>query len=79
MLSSYAIVDSHLFYDEVVDIQVWGFLTKSRAISDTKVTVKVCGPLVYFLVNRKKPFYINNRYHLLKNISYWLIDWLVGV
>ena len=46
MLLSYPIVDSYLFYDGVVDMQLWFLLTRSQCrVSDTQVTVKVCGPL----------------------------------
>ena len=47
ILLSYTIVDFHLFYDVAVDIQIWAALTRSQCkVSDTQVTVKVCGPLV---------------------------------
>ena len=38
---------SSLFYDGVVDIQIWALLTRSQCkVSDTQVTVRACGPLV---------------------------------
>ena len=43
-------VDFHLFYDGAVDIQKWALLTRSQCkVSDTQVTVKAHGPLVYYL------------------------------
>ena len=48
MLFSYTSVDFHLFYDEAVDIQLWALLTRTQfKVSDTQVTIKACGPLVY--------------------------------
>ena len=48
MLLSDTIVDFHLFYDGAVDILIWALLTRSQCkVSDTQVTVKACGPLVY--------------------------------
>ena len=48
MLLSYTIVDFHLIYDWAVDIQIWTPLTRSQCkVSDTQVTVKACGPLVF--------------------------------
>ena len=48
MLLSDTIVDFHLFYDGAVDIQIWALLTRSQCnFSDTQVTVKACGPLVF--------------------------------
>ena len=48
MLLSDTIVDFHLFYDGAVDIQICALLTRSQCnFSDTQVTVKACGPLVY--------------------------------
>ena len=47
MLLSNTIVDFHLFYDGAVDIQIGALLTRSQCkVSDTQVTVQVCGPLV---------------------------------
>ena len=44
MLLSYTIIDFHLFYDGAVD------LTRSQfTVSDTQVSVKAHGPLVFFL------------------------------
>ena len=41
-------VDFHLFYDGAVDIQIWTLLTRSQCkVSDTRVTVMACGPLVW--------------------------------
>ena len=41
-------VDFYLFYDGAVDIQICALLTRSQCkVSDTQVTVKACGPLVY--------------------------------
>ena len=49
MLLSVSIVDFHLFYDVAVNIQILALLTRSQCyVSDTQVTVKACGPLVYF-------------------------------
>ena len=46
MLLSDTIVDFHLFYDGAVDIQIRALLTRSQCkVSDTRVTVKACGPL----------------------------------
>ena len=54
MLLSDTIVDFHLFYDGVVDIQIWALLTRSECeVSDTQVTVKACGSLVYFCTATK--------------------------
>ena len=48
MLPSDTIVEFHLFYDGAVDIQIWALLTRSQCkVSDTQVTVKACGPLVF--------------------------------
>ena len=48
ILLSDTIVDFHLFYDRAVDIQICALLTRSQCkVSDTQVTVKACGPLVY--------------------------------
>ena len=50
MLLSYTIVDFHLFYDGAVDIQIWAPPTRSQCqVCDTQVTVKACGPLVWYL------------------------------
>ena len=39
-----------LFYDGAVNMQIWALLTRSPSrISDTRVTIKVCGPLVPFI------------------------------
>ena len=46
-----------LFYNGAVDMQICALLTRSQCkVSDTQVTVKACGPLVYFLllVSRRK-------------------------
>ena len=52
MLLSYTIVDVHLYYDGAFDIKMWALLTRSQCqISDTQVTVKACGPLVYSSVS----------------------------
>ena len=41
-------VHFYLFYDKPVDMQIWALLTRSQfRVSDTLVTVKVHGPLVY--------------------------------
>ena len=62
MLLSYTIVDFHLFYDGAVDIQIWAPLTKNQCkVSGTQVTVKACGPLVYWsthclkMYNERRP------------------------
>ena len=48
MLLAYTIVDFYLFYYGAVDIQIWALLTRSQCkVSDTHVTVKAFGPLVY--------------------------------
>ena len=48
MVLSYSMFDFQLFYDGAVDIQILAPLTRSRCkVSDTKVTVKACGPLVF--------------------------------
>ena len=48
MLLSDTIVDFHLFYDGAVDMQIWALLTRSQCkVSDTRVTVKAHGPLVF--------------------------------
>ena len=45
----FAMVDFYLFYDGVVDMQIWALLTRSQCrVSDTQVTVRVLGPLVGF-------------------------------
>ena len=50
MLLSNSIVDFHLFYDGAVDIQIWDLSTRSQCkVCDTQVTVKACGPLVFFM------------------------------
>ena len=52
MQFSTAIVDSNLFYDGSVDMQIRALLTKSPlGVSDTQVTVMACGPVVHFLIN----------------------------
>ena len=55
LLLSYIIADFHLYYDWTVDIQIWALLTRSQCkVSDTQVTVKACGALVFqFLVISK--------------------------
>ena len=51
MLLSYTMVDFHLFYDGAVDMQILALLTRSPCkFSDTQLTVKACGPLLYFHV-----------------------------
>ena len=51
ILLSDTIVDFHLFYDGAVDIQIRALLTRSQCkVSDTQVTVKAHGPLVFPLV-----------------------------
>ena len=51
---SCTIVDFHLFYDGVVEIQIWAFLTRSQCkVSDTQVTVKACGPLVLQVLSKE--------------------------
>ena len=48
MLLSYATVDFHLFYTVAADMQICAILTRSQSrVSDTQVTVKALGPLVY--------------------------------
>ena len=48
MLISSAIVDFYFFYDWGVDMQIWALLTRSECrVSDTQVTFKACGPLVF--------------------------------
>ena len=57
MLLSDTIVDFHLFYDWAVDIQIWALLTRSQCkVSDTQVTVKACGPLVFILSTMRTIF-----------------------
>ena len=49
ILLSNTIVNFHLFYDGAVDIQIQALLTRSQCkVSDTHVTVKAHGPLVFF-------------------------------
>ena len=51
MLLTYLIVDFYLFYDGVVDIQIWALLAESQCkVSYTKVKVKACGLLVKVLL-----------------------------
>ena len=53
MLLFDTIVDFQLFYDGVVDLQIWALLTRSQCkVSDTQVTVKACGPLVLLIITR---------------------------
>ena len=48
MLLSCTMVDFHLFYDGVIDIQIWALLTRSQCkVSDNQVTIKARGPLVF--------------------------------
>ena len=63
MLLSYTIVDCHLFYDGAVNIQIRAPLTRIQCkVSDTQVTVKACGPLVYELnVNGQQTQVQNNK------------------
>ena len=69
MLFSDAIIDFHLFYDGSVDIQIWALLTRSQCkVSDTQVTVKACGPLVFILSNK----YVFQ--HMSKMIFIFLFD-----
>ena len=50
MLLSYTIIDFHLFYDGAVDIQIWAPPTWSQCnVSETQVTVKAYGPLVFLV------------------------------
>ena len=57
MLLSYTKVDFHLFYDAVVDIQIWAPLTRSQCkVSDTQVTIKACGSLVLIVDAEKMVF-----------------------
>ena len=45
---SYATVDIHLFYDVAADMQIKALLTRSQCrVSDTHITVKALGPLVF--------------------------------
>ena len=54
MLLSDTIVDFHLFYDGAVDIQIRVLLTRSQCkVSDTQVTVKAHGPLVFVCLRLK--------------------------
>ena len=47
MQLSSAIVDFYLFYDGLVDMQIWVLQTRSQCrVSVTQVTIKACGPLV---------------------------------
>ena len=49
MLLSYRIVDFDFYYNNgAVDMQMCTLLTRIQwKVSDTQVTVKACGPLVY--------------------------------
>ena len=59
MLLSDTIVDFHLFYDWAVDIQIWALLTRSQCkVSDSQVTVKACGPLVWQAMITKNLFWL---------------------
>ena len=73
MLLSYTIVDLHLFYDGAVEIQILAPLTRSHCkVSDTQVTVKVCGPLVITLIkyqNRISTAEINPYQYLLYRVT----------
>ena len=45
---SYVTVDIHLFYDVAANMQMLALLTRSQCrVSDTHVTVKALGPLVF--------------------------------
>ena len=47
-----SIIDFHLFYDGAVDKQIWAPPTRSQCkVCDTQVTVKACGPLVFFVLS----------------------------
>ena len=51
MLLSYTIVDFYFHYNKgAVDMQICTLLTRIQCkVSDTQVTVKACGPLVFEL------------------------------
>ena len=62
MLLSYTMVNFDLFYDGAVDIKIWAPLTRSQCkVSDTQVTVKACGPLVFFFNQLKWKFFKKNK------------------
>ena len=71
MLLSYTIIDFHLFYDGTVDIQILAPLTRSQCkVSDTQVTVKTCGPLVFIEIDLKIfSFYHKYRYNVVERIG----------
>ena len=79
MLLSYTIVDLYLLYGGAVDMQIRAHLTRSQCkVSDTQVTVKACGPLV-FLADVAWDVFEIELISILINCSFYIFIFAVTV